>query len=209
MSQNTRTSGLVVITILAMIVLLFGFLTLGDDNAQYEISVAEALETLERGDNTVGLAQAQKMSSAQATYVLVDLRSPVAFNQGHLEGAANVPFSELLAQESQAFFLGEDARHFILYGDSASQASNAWMMLRQVGLESVKFIPGAYDVVGNTIEEVPLDVAAHNYQAIFEKVQKEELESISVGKVSKPKPKPKAKVIIPEKKPKKRRLEGC
>jgi rhodanese-related sulfurtransferase len=209
MSQNTRTQGLVVITIAALIAFVIGFLTLGDDTADYEISVESALEALEQADNMVGLDQAQKMINSEDAYVLVDLRNQVEYNQGHLEGAVSVPFAELLTEESLAFFLDQSAKHFILYGNAASQASNAWMMLRQVGLEQVKFIPGTYDVVANTIAEVPLDMAAHNYKAIFEKVQKEELESIAVGKVTNPRPQPKAKVIIPEKKPAKRRLEGC
>ncbi|HKK74197.1 MAG TPA: rhodanese-like domain-containing protein [Saprospiraceae bacterium] len=207
MSQNTRTRGLVVVTILAIIVLLMGFLTLGDEQATYKISAAEALLALEEEANTIGLDQAKELVVSGEDQVLVDLRTLVEFNQGHLDGAISVPFADLLTEASQALFLERESKHFLLYGKSASQASNAWMMLRQVGLEQVKFIPGAYDLVANTVEEVPLDVAAHDYQAVFEKVQNEELESISVGKPIQPKPAP--KLIIPEKKPKKRRLEGC
>jgi rhodanese-related sulfurtransferase len=183
---------------------------MGDPEADYEISVEEALSSLENGDNMLGLEQAKKMMAEDDNVALIDLRTLVEFNQGHIEGAVNVPFAELLTGESQDFFLDDEAKHFVLYGNSASQSSNAWMVLNQVGCQKVQFIPGNYDVVSNEIEDVPLDIAAHDYKAIFEEVQKKETDLISVGKVTKPKPQPKKVVVAPPKPvKKKRRLEGC
>lgn len=208
MSHSTRTRGLVVITIIAVVAFVIGFIALKDDSAAYEMTAEEALSVLNNDDNKIGLDAAKKLIASDDHYVLVDLRSFVYFDEGHVEGAINVPFADLLTKASQERFLEDETQHFILYGSSASQASNAWIVLKQVGCQNIQFIPGSYDLLSDTLEEVPLEVATQDYKAVFDEVQKKELEAVTVGKVTKPAP-TQPKVVIPVERPKKKRLEGC
>lgn len=205
MSQNFRSKGLLVVTVLAVVAVLIGLLTLNDNKPSYELTAEEMLAVMEDGDHSIGYKEAVKMIAEDDSYVLVDLRKVVEFNQSHVEGAINIPFADLLAKDQSAL-LSEEGKNFILYGESTSQASNAWMVLRQTGKNNVKFIPGEFDLLSGKVINETIEVPAYDFKKVFEEVSKKE--NISTVAVVKPVQK-KKKVVIPTKRKEKPRLEGC
>lgn len=81
---------------------------------------------------TISGVQAQKLVQDGAR--LVDVRSAEEYEQGHIDGAANVPIDELPARASE---LGNNATPVILYCRSGRRAHKAAVVLRDQGFTNV------------------------------------------------------------------------
>ena len=76
--------------------------------------------------------------------LLLDVRSPQEFAEGHVEGAINIPFNDLRKRVGE---LGEDkAREVVVYCRSGKRASFAERDLRKMGFSAVLHLKG--DMLG-------------------------------------------------------------
>lgn len=87
--------------------------------------------------------------------VLVDTRSPEEFAEGHIDGAVNVDWVELVDEESRGLrpveevsaFLADRGitpdRDVVLYCNTARRISHTYVMLRHLGFENVRFYEGS------------------------------------------------------------------
>ncbi|MDW7691483.1 rhodanese-like domain-containing protein [Flammeovirgaceae bacterium SG7u.111] len=74
----------------------------------------------------------------------VDLRMPNVFALAKLEeGAVNLPFSELLGEESNKLF--DEGNPVVLYDQDGTKAREAWLLLTQMGKKNVKMLEGGFD----------------------------------------------------------------
>lgn len=87
--------------------------------------------------------------------ILVDTRSPAEFDEGHIEGAVNVDWIELVNDETRGLYPKEElcdrlARHgvtpekrVILYCNTARRISHTYIVLRYLGFDQVFFYEGS------------------------------------------------------------------
>ncbi len=68
----------------------------------------------------------------QAGAVLIDVRTPEEFREGHVEGAINIPVAELPSRMCE---VGDPARHVVVYCKSGGRSARAAGMLRQAGYQ--------------------------------------------------------------------------
>lgn len=87
--------------------------------------------------------------------VLVDTRSPEEFAEGHIEGAVNLDWVELVDEDTRGLRpeselrerLGERGlspdRPIVLYCNTARRISHTYVVLRHLGFDQVKFYEGS------------------------------------------------------------------
>lgn len=85
------------------------------------ISAAEADDYIERG-----------------TYTLIDLRAPVAYREGHLKGAYNVPYEEFLQMEERL----DRNQNYLFYCDWGGSSMDVCRRLSRRGYRVVSMLGG-------------------------------------------------------------------
>lgn len=73
-------------------------------------------------------------------YLFVDLRNPRQYDNGHIDGAVNLPMETVL--DPAARKLLRSAPHIVLYDEGSAAANQVWMLLRQTGLENLYVLEG-------------------------------------------------------------------
>ena len=76
--------------------------------------------------------------------LLVDVRTPEEFSRGHIDGAINIPHSEIASRAAE---LGEDkSRGVVLYSGSGPRSSTALTTLSTMGFSNL-FNAGNYQAL--------------------------------------------------------------
>jgi len=75
----------------------------------------------------------------QGGALLVDVRTPQEYSAGHIEGAVNIPVSELGARLPE---LGEKQRSVVVYCRSGARSARAKALLESKGFTSVVNLGG-------------------------------------------------------------------
>lgn len=74
----------------------------------------------------------------------VDVRSREEFADGHFPGATNIPLPEIVDKAEE---LKELNSPVVLYCRSGARSMNAYLLLKQLGLENVHNAGGLYDLL--------------------------------------------------------------
>lgn len=69
--------------------------------------------------------------------LIIDVREPFEFRQGHVEGAKNVPLSQIQRNPASALGASKDAE-IIVYCNSGNRSAQAAHHLKQAGFRNVK-----------------------------------------------------------------------
>jgi thiosulfate/3-mercaptopyruvate sulfurtransferase len=107
--------------------------------------------------NPAFLVDADAVASAARSpdTILVDTRSPEEFAEGHIEGAVNLDWVELVDDESRGLRPVQELRHrleergltpdrrVVLYCNTARRISHTYVVLRHLGFEDVRFYEGS------------------------------------------------------------------
>lgn len=72
--------------------------------------------------------------------LVVDMRSAEEFAQYHIPGAVNIPFNKLFDPEAQETMAGDNT--IVLYSNGGTHAAQAWVLLKQMGIESFVLLGG-------------------------------------------------------------------
>ena len=147
-------------------------------------------------------------------YVLIDTRNNFEYAKGHLDDALNVSPHQVFNSESKKLFqqLKDDGKTVVLYGENADAASNAWLLLYQLGYENIKILCIETDYVDNKfhIKEISIEKPSVNYaQVIREAKAKNAAQQLNASKVEVKKPVAPKKVITKPKKKKRVPEGGC
>lgn len=79
--------------------------------------------------------QEQAWQQIRANALLIDVRTPAEFDQGHLEGAANIPYDQLKARVAE---FGEDRdRQIVLYCRTGRRSGIGEKTLGELGFTRV------------------------------------------------------------------------
>ena len=129
----------------SVVVLLLAFLIITSlqsrDRYRFRLSAAEL--------HAIASDSAHYMSPEKALallrehdgeYLFVDLRNPRQYDNGHIDGAVNLPMETVL--DPAARVLLRSAPNIVLYDDGSVGANQVWMLLRQTGFENLYVLEG-------------------------------------------------------------------
>ena len=86
-------------------------------------------------DSNAPSTEAQAWELIEQGALLIDVRTPQEYNQGHLDNARLIPHNQLASRISE---LGDDrTRAIVLYCRSGGRAGKAEAILRQAGFNNV------------------------------------------------------------------------
>jgi rhodanese-related sulfurtransferase len=72
---------------------------------------------------------------------LIDIRSKDEFEKFHLEGAINIPISDLLSEENSDI-LNQEIKMNVIYSNSTVASNQVWMITRQLGYKNNYVLEG-------------------------------------------------------------------
>jgi rhodanese-related sulfurtransferase len=148
MKELKKTRRLTIASILFVIIIVIGFLTLRKPEYTYKLSTQEMVEQLYNIDTEMLPDEAMEIISyGDSLSVFVDLRNPYEYQKGFLGEAINIPVSDILLEESIEFFdaMQADSITVILYANTQLDANGSWMLLQQIGYSNVKILLGGYN----------------------------------------------------------------
>lgn len=153
--------------------------------SHFDRSAQELLNSISDAENVVTLQDAEAaIQQKKADFVLVDLRAPIEFERGHLEGAVSIPAQHLLESKSLDVFDNKKAV-IVLYGRHQEQAHGPWLLLRQLGYDHVKLLQAGYDgvVAADSLSFLAPETALFDYSASFRQATAEGQKAIEAVKI--------------------------
>jgi len=122
-----------------------------DDSKKY---VLTPQETLQEYINKTDIYDAEKIANImlcdKSIFQLIDLRTPHQFAVSHLKGAINIPLKDIFDKEYYNI-INQDKKINVLYSDNASNAVDAYIMLKQLNFKNIKVALGGFEYVNNYI----------------------------------------------------------
>jgi sulfur-carrier protein adenylyltransferase/sulfurtransferase len=111
----------------------------------------QLLAEIRDGSNVITTdAVADMLVKKDPSLMLIDVRSKADYDKYHLPGAVNVPIDNILSDEYAGYF-DQDLKMNVLYANGTTNASQAWMLLRQKGYKSVYVLKGGLNYWAETI----------------------------------------------------------
>ena len=139
---------------LAAIFIPLGILIAAIPDNKVSVTKADAsqlLAEIKDGNNILTTdAVADMLVKKDPSLVLIDVRSKADFDQFHLPGAINVPVNSILSDEYAGYF-DQDLKMNVLYANGTTNASQAWMLLRQKGYKNLYVLKGGLNYWAETI----------------------------------------------------------
>lgn len=78
----------------------------------------------------------------EGNIVLIDLRTPATFSQGHIARAVNIPFEELRKRYTEATFPEYKGSLIVFTGDNRGEIDDALELMKDWGFNRATFFPG-------------------------------------------------------------------
>ncbi len=148
MKELNRTTRLSYVTVIVVLVIVIGLLTMKQPRLSYQLTPEESLESvLMLEDEIFPEDVAFIFEYEDPGYTVVDIRNPYDFHKGHLPTAVNIPVPDLLTEENLLFFdlMARDSITVIIYGQRQLEANGPWMVLKQLGYNNIKVMLGGYE----------------------------------------------------------------
>ncbi|MDX1752809.1 MAG: rhodanese-like domain-containing protein [Salinimicrobium sediminis] len=202
MKELEKVKRISISSTLFILAVLVGVLAYERPENMYARNTKSTLEDLTRLNYIIPM---DKLDSPDI--VLVDIRRPYDFEQGHLENAINIPAAEILREENKKIFreLKDSNRLAVLYGNKIEEANIPFLLLYQLGYDNVKLLSVNNKYLHNSLitESADVEKPVANIRAFIDEsvrnaTKKEELK----------KPVVIPKKVIPVKKKKKLPVEG-
>jgi rhodanese-related sulfurtransferase len=159
MKELTKTRRLSIASIIFVFILVIGFITFRSPDFVYKLSTQETLQTITNPENQITPNEILKMMAEdEAGIVLIDLRTTYDYNKGTLDGAINIPVSDIMEMEVITMFNDwqQQSKTVILFAEDQQAANAPWMILRQLGYSHMKVLTGGYSIARiHMIEDTP------------------------------------------------------
>jgi rhodanese-related sulfurtransferase len=118
-----------------------------------------ASDVINRSDHITAEELAALIIDKDPNLLIVDLRSAEEYNQFHIEGAINIPLSQLFEQESLDM-LSPDY-NIVVYSNGGTHSAQAWVLLKEMGINCYTLLGGLnYWAEAIMNPEPPDDLAA-------------------------------------------------
>ena len=203
MKELEKTKRISIAAVLTILLVIIALLSYKRPSHLYSESIENSLELASNSDYIITQQDLEKFD-----LLLVDIRSNIEYNKGHLDKAINIYAPEILDPKNSEVLqdLKEKNKTIVLYGSTPNEALTPFMLLQQLGYNNIKLLTvdlgysqDKLIVKSSTLEDNKYDIK----KFIDESIKKA---------MAKPKPKPKLKPIvkkvIPKKKKKKMPVEG-
>jgi len=112
-------------------------MVLAEDDPALE-TIQEYLEFAEYADGAIMPEQLASIDSKDILFV--DARNAERFNAGHIPGAMNIEWRQILERRDE---IPQD-KSVVLYCDTGLSSSRAYFILRLAGRENIKVLRGGY-----------------------------------------------------------------
>jgi len=96
------------------------------------------------------LELSEVLSKENKGFLFIDLRIPETFKIQHLKDAVNIPFSKLFEKEN-INEIHRSNKIKVVYADSQDKSALALLMLKSLGVDNVRMLPGNYDIMYNNV----------------------------------------------------------
>jgi phage shock protein E len=90
--------------------------------------------------NVSNINQQELLGADTSNFVIVDVRTPEEFQQGHVPNAINVPLSKII--ENPAILTSSKGKPIVLYCRSGYRAGKAAEALRKDGHQNLRHLDG-------------------------------------------------------------------
>lgn len=121
----------------AGILLLFSAPALAEQDPALE-AIQDYLEFAEYSD---GVIMPEQLASIDSKDILfVDARNAERFNAGHIPGAINIEWRQILERQDEV----PKDKSVVLYCDTGLSSSRAYFILKLAGRENIKVLRGGY-----------------------------------------------------------------
>lgn len=137
---------LTVIAVAFILIIVVGILSLRKPEYVYVLTPEQTLDISLTGDEEIIPEEvADIVMWEDSNYQIVDLRNPYEYLKGHIAGAINIPYQELLDDDNLKVFDPVDSITTIMYGKDQLMALGPYMILRQLGYDNLMVMLGGYD----------------------------------------------------------------
>jgi rhodanese-related sulfurtransferase len=201
MKELEKTKRISIAAVLTILLVLVALLSYKRPAYMYTQDINDALESVTSEDYFVNYKDLKSTD-----YALIDLRSQIDFEKGHIEDAINIYAPEILTEDNFKTIktLQEDSKTIAFYGYQPNEAIAPFMILKQLGIENIKILKSNLNY--NQDELVVSDATVEDNLYDVNKFIAESVKKAAVK--PKPKPKPVVKKVVPKKKKKKMPVEG-
>lgn len=161
------------IRLLALIIIPLGIILAAvpaDRTKRFKLSADELLQEAGAGVQFVSPdVIADMLVQKDPSLQLIDVRTPEEFEAYSLQGAINIPLSNLLSEE-YTDILHQDARMNVFYSNGSVLANEAWMLTRQLGYENNFVLEGGLNFwFGNILSaQAPSQTSANEEFAKYD-----------------------------------------
>ena len=203
MKELEKTKRISISATLFLLIILIGFLTYKRPKYVFKNNSESVLKEIVKKDYLLSTKQLESMSPDE--YALIDVRSNHEYDKSHIKDAINIPYSHILDDKNMDFInsLKNNNKTAVFYGEQPDIASNAWLLLYQLGYNNIKVLcvkPRFEDNVFY-VDNVEIEKPAVNYAEVMK-------EATSASGIAK-KPETVKKVITVKKKKKRVAEGGC
>ncbi len=123
-------------------ILGIGMLLLPDYRQTVHVQPSEVVLKFTQAKAMVSLATLDKwITTGKKDFLLIDLRTPLEFSRGHIQGAKNFPLEKMA--ERRNLIQIESKTPIILYGQGEAPSAIAWVLLHSMGKKAY-FLQGGY-----------------------------------------------------------------
>lgn len=155
-----RINHLTTVVIAVILLLIVGLLVLRKPTIKYTLSPSQTLEFLRESASFISPENARdRLAANDGKTVFIDIRNSIAFDQGHVKDARNIPVRELFSRHNIVYLqkVEQNGQAVMLYGETPQQANGPWMMLRQVGFKNVLIFNGTYPQISRSSSDAITD----------------------------------------------------
>lgn len=145
MKELTRTKRLQIATLIFILIIALGFITLKKPKYEFQISPQQMGAII--ADKTYDVypdPSMKTMNFNDAGMIMVDVRYPSDYAQKHLGPAINIPVSDILLDDNIQLFKQwqADSQRVVLYSQNQLEANGPWMLLQELGYNNVYVLLG-------------------------------------------------------------------
>ena len=135
MKELEKTKRISIAAVLTILLVIIALLSYKRPIHLYSESIENSLELVSNSDYIITQQDLEKFD-----LMLVDIRSNIEYNKGHLNNAINIYAPEILdAKNSEVLLdLKEKNKTVVLYGSTPNEALTPFMLLQQLGYNNIK-----------------------------------------------------------------------
>lgn len=199
--------------LIVVLIILAGILLVSLEDQSEAIGPQDQLSNIISPERNITPDElAHKIINNDPSFLLIDVRNKVLFQNYSLPNAINIPLGKILEEESMAY-LNQDQYDVIFFSNDTFYAEQAWMICNQLGIKNHRVLKGGINLWFSTIIN-PKKPKENMPASDFEKYSYRKAASIYFGVqypediiIDKPK-KVVPKKVVPIKKKKKLPTEG-